>query len=131
MRFVTWWKTRIWRWQVGLVLAALILAASALVDSISNIADEANEHRNDAADRAQISRLSQELECRSQAATEASNIQGEIGRATALGLVAVARGDDRALTEQADRIEALALELGPALVRRAEAVEECEAEANE
>lgn len=122
---IRWWRLRVWRWQVGVVLAALMVGASALISSVSNLADEQNEHANDRANRQQIASLNDELECRSEIAAETSNIQGEIGRETALGLVAVARGDDVALAGHATRIEALAIELGPALERRAEAVERC------
>jgi hypothetical protein len=126
MSIVTWWRTRVWRWQSGLVLASLLLAGSALTSSITNFRDEPNEHANDRANRQQIAFLRAELECRSEIGAETSNLEGRINRETALGLVDVARSDEAALAARADVIERLATELGPALQRRAEAVEHCE-----
>lgn len=118
-----------WSWftsQGPVIVAFVLLAVAGVGSAVFQVLDEANEAHHDRDQQAQIEALQGELACRAELGTEASNIQGEIGQATALGLVAVARGDDAALSVQADRIEELAMALGPALERRAEAVERCD-----
>lgn len=123
-----------WRWftsQGPIILAFALLAVAGVGSAAFQVLDEANEARHDRDQEAQIARLQDELACRADIGAEASNIQGEIGQATALGLVAVARGDDAALAIQANQIEELAVALGPALERRAQAVERCNTDPQE
>lgn len=117
-----------WRWftsQGPIIVAFVLLSTAGVGSAIFQVLDESNESDHDRDQQSQIDDLQAELACRSVIGVEAANIQGEIGQATALGLVAVARGDDAGLAVQADRIEQLATELGPALERRAQAVERC------
>lgn len=107
-------------------MAFTLLALGVTGSAVFQVLDEANEADNDRDQEQRIAELQAELACRSEIGAEALNIQGEIAQATAIGLVAVARGDEKALDEQADRIEVLTAELGPALERRARAVETCE-----
>lgn len=125
-RFARWWRLRVWRWQTAVVVSMLLLSMSAILSTIINMQDESNEHANDQLNREQIAELRTELECRSGINAEVANLEGRIGRETALGLVDVARSDDVALAARADVIEELAEQLGPALDRRTEAIENCQ-----
>jgi hypothetical protein len=94
------WLRDVWRQasaQGPIVVAALMLAASALLSAVANIADERNEHASDRADRAQIERLDDQLDCR---AAQKDELDRAIGR----GLVAVAQDDSATLATQARRI---------------------------
>lgn len=131
-RLVAWFRLQVWRWQTVVAVGVFLMGISAVIGAVGHLLDEENEHANDAADRAelaaaraQIGRLSDELECRSQAATEASNLTSEINVEIAAGLVDVARGREEELLLRADHIEQLIADLRPALERRAEAVEAC------
>lgn len=131
-RLLAWFRLQVWRWQTVVAVGVFLMGVSSAIGALGVLLDEENEHANDAADRAalaaaraQIARLSDELECRSQAATEASNISSEISVEIAAGLVDVARGREEELLLRADHIEQLIADLQPALERRAEAVEAC------
>lgn len=121
LRQAWWWLTS----QGPIIVAFVLLATASLGSAVYQVLDETNEAHHDRDQQTQIDELQAELACRSVLGVDAANIQGEISQATALGLVAVARSDEAALAVQADRIEQLAVELGPALERRAQAVERC------
>lgn len=113
-------------------IGAILVGAAALVSAGGWVytAAEDRDHLNDLRYRngiltEQLQVISDELACRSRAATEASNIQGEIGLWTARGLAAYARGNEVGLEEAAIEIEVLTAELGPALERRTESIAGC------
>jgi hypothetical protein len=127
--FATWWRAKAWRWQTGVALGTILLGISAVVGAWTNLLDETNEHANDEALRTQVEALQTELQCRVRASSDATRIEGEITREGWLALTIWARTGDSEqprIAQAAERVEALYRELGPALERRAEAVERCD-----
>jgi hypothetical protein len=128
------WLRRVWDQasaQGPIVVAALMLGASALISAVANVADERNEHANDQADREQIARLEFEQECRSGLAAVTQEAQARKLDGLALGLVALQREDAAALAEQIERIEQASVEERKALDDRAGAVETCNERADQ
>jgi len=116
-RLRTWWNhVRLRLGSLGLFLLGVSALISAVTGAVDSRADA--RHADD---------LARSQECRFDVVTEVAVIESQMKEATALGLVAVAHGDDAALEQQAARIEALAAELGPANERRERGVEICDA----
>lgn len=123
-----WWRRRVWRWQTGVTVGSVLMGVAALVASVTNLLDETNEHANDDTLRAQVETLQTELSCRVTQSSEATRIEGEISREGWLAMTVWARTGDSGhprIVQAAERVDALYRELGPALERRAEAVERC------
>lgn len=117
---------------VLLGIAAIISSGGWLHTEVTSRAaeDDQRDHLDDLRTRnraltRQLTVLTEELACRSEAATEASNIQGQMTSEIGAGLAALARDDETAFLLHADAVEQLSAELGPALERRSEAVEAC------
>lgn len=127
------------RWfasQGPIILAFVLLAVTGLASAVYQVLDESNEARHDrdqqaeaAALQAEVEALKAELSCRATESSEANRLEGEIGREGWLAMTIWARTGDSGhprIVEAAERTEALYRELGPALVQRSEAVEECD-----
>jgi hypothetical protein len=130
-RFRAMWRT-IAKPGTAAGMGAALVGLAALVSAGGWVytAAEDRDHLNDLRFRngiltEQLTLLTDELACRSRAATEASNLQAEIGLWTARGLAAFARGNDAGLEEAAVEIEVLTVELGPVLERRTESIAGC------
>lgn len=115
-RLRTWWtQTRPRAGGIGV----LLLGISAVISAVTGAVDSRSDAR--LADD-----LTRSQECRFDVVTEVAVIESQMKAATALGLVAVAHGDDAELERQAARIEELVALLGPANERRSRGVEICD-----
>lgn len=129
MNLTAWFRTRAWRWQTGVAVGTILLGISAVIGAFTNLLDETNEHANDETLRVQVTALQTELQCRVRESSDATRIEGEIAREGWLALTIWARtgnSDQPRIAQAAERVESLYRELGPALERRAEAVEHCD-----
>lgn len=117
-----------------LALASLVSSGGWVYTEVTSREAEANlqDHLDDLRHRngvltEKLATLTDELACRSEAATEATNIQAEktdaLGAALLYGLV---DGDDPAAHSEAERFRGLRDDEQAALQRRAEAVESCD-----
>jgi hypothetical protein len=109
---------RWWTWQRVAALGLFLLGLMVPITATTNYADERNEHENDAADRAVIADLIDELRCYRRASAPAAALEAEMARQGWLGLAELflAPGPDQARAEQlaGQRAEAIR-ELGDRL----------------
>lgn len=122
------WRSPYWLRPVA-VLAAFLIGVSMFLATYTNLGYRRDRQEAFERQQGEVVALRNELQCRVGESSTATRIEGEISREGWLAMTIWARtgdSDHPRIAQAAERVEALYAELGPALERRAEAVERCD-----
>lgn len=127
-RFKRAWRSPYWLRPIA-VVAGFLIGVSMFLATYTNLGYRRDRQQAFEQQQDEVVALRDELQCVRRESSEATRLEGEIGREGWLAMTIWARTGDSAhprIVQAAERTDALYRVLGPALERRAEAAERCD-----